>query len=77
MHVERQDESLSAEAAKRRVVGLLALVAGSLESGGRGVLAERSGETARCPAPSGSVELAFQPRDGDKANPGLISQILL
>ena len=42
-----------------------------------GVLAERSGETAKGPAPAGSVELALQPRDGGKANPGLISQLLL
>jgi hypothetical protein len=52
-------------------------VASRVESGGHGVLAERSGETAKCPAPAGSVELTFQPRDGGKANLGLISQILL
>lgn len=59
-----------------RVRGLT-LVAGLLESHGRRRLAERSGEAAESPAAAGGVELAFQSGDGRKANPSLISQILL
>lgn len=53
------------------------LVAGLRESHGRRGLTERSGESAESPATAGSAELAFQPGDGRKANPGLISQFLL
>jgi hypothetical protein len=74
------DERIHRWAGRSNRVNLRALadlIAGSLESHGSGVLADGTGEAANGPASAGSAELAFQPRDGGKANPCSISQILL